>query len=383
MIKEQIRKLQFLIAVIVLVSAAGSQMTANAQTTVTGTITCDNYWALYYGTSTAIGPYSGQWGRYGSPLNPNPITFTVPASYDYIYIVAWSDLGTAQGFLASLQGQYSSSIVRTGYAPWEVKPTNLRMTLGLTSPPPAICGNGAGTATPCAFLSGLTNSLNSAIANSPAWTTPTNTGPLNSAPQGSSMLGAQKPWPYLSNIDQYAKWVWYKQPSGNLSCLSQTGSPFVQGCDHGEPLLFRLPVESLKPCLKVTSDWPPCCVGKDNQGNSIYAFSATVTNPSSSPVPLAISGPTGSTILSYGPKSIPPGNSIVSGTFTVAGPAQSPFCLVFEITLPDYVDGPSLVDPPNSGRQADSATEPDAGTRKTLPKMKCRGPLCFKVLPRC
>jgi hypothetical protein len=383
MSKELFRKIKSLIAVIVFIVAAGTRITANAQSvTVTGAITSDNYWALYYGTSTAITSYSGQWGRYGSPPNPIPITFTVPSLNDYVYIVAWSDLGTAQGFLASLQGQYSSSIVLTGYAPWEVKPTSL----GLNGPPPSICGPGTGNSFPsCAFLSGLIGPLNGAISGSPPWTTPINNGSLNSAPLGSNMLGATKPWSYLTNIDPSAKWIWYKKPSSNSSsCLNATGSPFKPGCDHGEPLIFRVPASAFKPCLTVISDRTPCCIGRDSQSNPIYAFSATVKNPSSSTVPLTISGPAGTTILSYAPLSIPPGNSVVSGTFTVTGPVQTPFCLVFEITLPGFVDN-SGEGPVETGRQSDGSAVQDAGARKPfpLPKVKCKGSLCFKQLPPC
>ncbi len=355
MIKEQFRKLRFLIAVIVFVVAAGAEMTANAQTQVTGTITGDNYWALYYEVNGVL-TYSNLSGAY--PTAP-PVSFTVPAGSTYIYVLAWSDKATAQGFVAMLQSPYSSQL-QTGVAPWMVAPNAL--------PPNAL------PATLNSIqLTSLASSLNPGSLN---WTTPS-IGPPNSIAPNITL----KPWSVLPGLSA-SHWIWYKKPSGNLPCFSATGSPLVPGCDHDEPLLFRLPVAAFKPCLAVTSDRTPCCIGRDSKGNPIYAFSATVNNPSSGAAPLTISGSAGITLLSYGPSSIPSGNSIVSGTFTVTSTAQAPICLVFEITLPDIVDSGGS-DTGNTGRQSNSFTDQAAQPRKPLTKVKCRGPLCFRRLPDC
>lgn len=78
-----------------------------------------------------------------------------------------------------------------------------------------------------------------------------------------------------------------------------------------------------------------CCLGKNSQGQLVYAFSMIVNYQSNLSPPASCNFTLTSTqgnITSYTPTTLAVGNNTVTGTFTVNQPLANPFCM--ELTCP-------------------------------------------------
>lgn len=301
MIISQLRKICFMLAAFALLGAIGT--TANAQ--VTTHIACDNYYALYYTDSAGNLTYSSSCTTSCiASVHTQPLSNLGAGSY--VYIVAWSDAGVAQGLLASVAG--ASTTILSGNPLWQVYPAK---------------ANWGAPNTP-AFNSALA----ALIASNPVWVAPTMSGNLN---------GATSPSPaYPVSSSGFPpgsqRWMWYK----SHKCVS-VNSPFQPGCDHGEYLVFRLPVKSLlpPPCLSIKSN-QMCCLGLDTKGKMIISFSFLVNNPFSTPVLLNMSA-ANVVMNTYAPTTVPPGTSTVTGTFTYSPPSIFPppnkICFAFKVSM--------------------------------------------------
>ncbi len=174
------------------------------------TITADNHYALFTGdvdgnALTLIG--NNELGAGGSPGTYNwslAESFSFDTDDDYIYIVAWSDDYVAQGVLAAF-GIDGTSVL-SGDSAWEVFATHLDIDDGAAVPATAAVG---------AQIS---------LANSSNGWEPTAVGGLNGV----------APWGTIAGIDAAARWMWRLAPD-------QTDA-FAPGHDHGEYLIFRLPI---------------------------------------------------------------------------------------------------------------------------------------------
>ena len=178
----------------------------------------DNYYAAYTGNSTAAltQHFTGAWG---SPVTSTNITTTDP----YLYVAAWDDGGVYQGLLASVQS--GTGIINTGSPLWEVCAANQTL------------GNAASNAP---SLSALSAKI--AACNSGGWHA-TAVGPNNGNAQSAGF------WPAINAIDLTAAWIWNTDRS--TTCAG-TNNFLRGGCNPGEYLIFRLPLERVPGCLPPT-----------------------------------------------------------------------------------------------------------------------------------
>lgn len=174
------------------------------------TLTADNHYALFTGdedgiTLTLIG--NNELGAGGGPGTYNwslAESYSFDTDDDYIYIVAWSDDHVAQGVLAAFT--IDGTPVLSGDPAWEVFATDLDLDDGSAVPASAAVG---------AQIS-LANSSN-------GWETPALGGTNGVAP-----------WGTIAGIDSAARWMWRLAPDQI--------DAFAPGNDHGEYLIFRLPL---------------------------------------------------------------------------------------------------------------------------------------------
>lgn len=175
----------------------GLGLSAHA-TTITGTLTADNHYALYVGNASAstltyIGRnesgVAGSPGTYNWSL-PETFSFNVNAG-DYIYVAAWSDDQVAQGLI----GQFSdgSQTLYTGTAGWQEYLTFHDLDDGAAAPT---------TAQLSGVLAGVT------------WS-----GISNTVDNGAG------PWGTIPGINSQADWIW--------------GNDLLNGSAYGEYQVFR------------------------------------------------------------------------------------------------------------------------------------------------
>jgi len=302
MIISQLRKICFMLAAFALLGVIGT--TADAQ--VTTYIACDNYYALYYTDSSGALKYSSSCTT-GCIASAHTQTLTMLGSGSYIYIVAWGDKSVAQGLLASATG--AGNTVLSGNPLWQVYPAK---------------ANWGAPNTP-----GFDSALAAVVGSSTTpWVAPTLSGNVN----GATSPPPRYPVTSAGFPAGAQRWMWYKSPQ-----CPGVDSPFQPWCNHGEYLVFRLPVKSLvpPPCLSIKSN-QLCCLGQDTKGKLIISFSFLVNNPFSTPVMLNMSAPN-VTINTYSPATVPPGTSMVTGTFTYSPPSIFPpptnICFVFKVTM--------------------------------------------------
>ena len=165
----------------------------NGEIIINSTLTVDNYYKLYYGNSNKIHYVGGDtsWGIAEIFKFSSMIT-------DYIYVVAWSDHGVAQGFL----GQFSNGdkTIFTSDSNWQVYATKLEYSSD----------------------SQLIEYIKKADLNN-AWT-PTFVGKEN----------GMSPWGKRKEFSDSSKWIWYESEN----CPNYS-NPINGGCNHDEYLIFR------------------------------------------------------------------------------------------------------------------------------------------------
>jgi hypothetical protein len=177
-------------------------------------LTCDNVYALYYGTQTAATNFVATNNDWPSTES---YTFTLPTN-NYIYVACWTDDAGAQGFLAQFKNLDNNTTFYSSDPQWQVTATGINKNTGDPAP----------------VLTDLTTQILLANAgNNPSngWVA-TTVGPENGA----------APWGTRPNIDAEARWTWYDSGKDN------TANPFYpvpfNGFNHDEYLIFRIPVNA-------------------------------------------------------------------------------------------------------------------------------------------
>lgn len=201
----------------VLLGANQAQAKADSLSIV---VTADNDYAFYLGTSVSATQ------NIGGASNATSSEIFVPESYsktapdaDWIYIAAWSDDAAKQGLLVDYSrnncfGNYVT--VLSGNSRWEVTATNFNLSIGSTAPTTAE----------------LTEQIlfaNAGTNHSGGWK------PITASALTNSQGGIHDV--VVPGIAGGARWMWWN--SGNGS----SPAPFAPGFNHGEYLIFRLPVE--------------------------------------------------------------------------------------------------------------------------------------------
>lgn len=220
-----------------------------ATETINGHFTCDNSYAVYVGTQSAVVtkvlPTTGD-GITNSNATQifqgDDVTFTANSG-DYFYLIAWSDDSSVQGLIGEFTG---TSTILTGDAAWEVYATGKNY--------------GNNQAPTASEITGHIVAANSASA----WKA-TAVGPTNA---NSSLIYGGPATLKVGNVRDNAQWIWYNSgKNGN-------NSAFV-GFNHDEFLIFRIPAwkmaEELNPVNPTPSPTPTptptptpahdCCCG--------------------------------------------------------------------------------------------------------------------------
>jgi hypothetical protein len=188
--------------------ALGAQARANINFQVN--LTCDNVYALYYGTQTSADAFIASDNDWTTTESYN---FTLPTN-NYIYVACWTDDAVAQGFLAEFNNLDDNTTFYSSDPQWQVTATGINKDTNSANP----------------TLGELTTEIllaNAGSNPSGGWVA-TTAGPANGA----------APWGPRPNIDAAALWTWYDSGLDNSA-----GAPFV-GFNHNEYLIFRIPVNA-------------------------------------------------------------------------------------------------------------------------------------------
>ncbi len=190
------------ITVMIFIFILGSVTRAYA-INIEATITADNHYGLYFGAvngsfATFVGrnelDSGGSPGSYNWSLAES-FTFDITAG-DYIYVVAWSDDGTAQGLIGQFVIPDVGTTILTNTLDWEVYLTF----------------NDLDDGSPAPTESELASEISGASWNIVS----------DYIDHGSS------PWGYIPGISSEADWIW--------------GSALTPGSDYGEYQIFRTKV---------------------------------------------------------------------------------------------------------------------------------------------
>lgn len=197
------KTLKMMIGLAVLMSTAG----VAGAVSLDATVTADNHYALY--TGNGDGSSLNFWG--GNEVNdigssggyawtdPENYTLDVDAG-DYIYVVAWSDDLSAQGWLGEFVGSQYTILSNT--VEWEYIGTGHDLDSGYD------WDDGTDSTHLASNISGAT------------WLSVTN-----------SYDNGDAPWGTITDIDAAADWIW--------------GGTLEPGADHGEYLVFRTRVSDV------------------------------------------------------------------------------------------------------------------------------------------
>jgi hypothetical protein len=281
-------------------------------------VTADNSYALFYRDQSGALNFLGTDTCTTAACIYAAETYAAPQPGQDIYLVAWSDHGVAQGLLAEVS--VGGTAIHGGDPRWRVYATGVTF----NGPP-----SGA------AFQSTLNSRINSSTAAN--WV-----APAIGEDNASASVGVYGP---VSGLAGQNRWMWFQ--STKREC-GGANSPFSPGCNHNEYLIFRLSARDLPqpPCASA-GEPASCCLAQTFRRSGVYAFSVVVNNQTGGPATLGITATQG-TVNTFTPTTLPPGNTMVTGTFTA--PIGANVCLVFEV----------------AGRGG-----------------RCRFERCFKQLPRC
>lgn len=175
-------------------------------------------------------------------------------------------------------------------------------------------------------------------------------GALQLGPDGNIYMARvkKKSLDIISNADS---------PSCTYTSLGTPPLP-TGSCELGLPNFIQGPFSCDPPaCSMVASSSSSCCLGQDAQGNPIYAFLIPVSFQSGTQsCNLTLTTPQG-TIVSYGPTTLLPGTTMVTGTVTVTNPAPASLCFTLKCMSGNVV---------NCTTNICVAPPPCAGTPKPL-----------------
>jgi hypothetical protein len=183
----------------------------------TMTLTVDNQYDVYFGTSTTTTFFAGGDNDWFSTETYNA---TGRASTDFLYVSTASDHGVAQGFVGEFTNTTLNKTIVTGDAVWEVFPAGQYLQQINPNWP---------TVWPKSLMPSQSD-VDQAIAyatNNNLWVAPTTI---------SGYTNADGPWPWFTfpALPGNANWIWYD--SGNDPSSS---APF-DGFNHDEFLVFRV-----------------------------------------------------------------------------------------------------------------------------------------------
>lgn len=173
---------------------------------ITGTLTADNHYGLYYGDESQVqfvgrnevGPYGSGPGKYNWS-DPETYTFEVEAG-DYLYVAAWSDDIVAQGWIGEFS--FGGSTKLTNTSDWEVLLTDEHLD---------------------DYAPELSESDLFAMIGAGTW------GSIDY-----SLDHGDGPWGSIAGLSDEADWVW--------------GTPLMAGAGYsGEFQIFRTQVEAPVP----------------------------------------------------------------------------------------------------------------------------------------
>lgn len=172
--------------------------------------TCDNQFAIYFGSSTATDFAAGSGNNWGATYT---FTATGRDPSNYIYVATASDQTQAQGFIGDFTNTTAGRIAVTGDDLWQVFPAGAflsQMGLGSGPWPASLMPTQAQVDTAIAY----------ATANN-LWRAP-----------GLGGLNGVGPWGTRPDISPNARWIWN----------NSNGSPDpTQGSvNHDEFLVFRV-----------------------------------------------------------------------------------------------------------------------------------------------
>lgn len=185
-----------------LAATVGSAQAVN----LTITLSVDNFYTLYRGTSTTALQVIGS--DYGWATGE---TYNVSLNTgEYLYVAAWGDDGGLNGFLSEVT--MGSQTIYSQDPQWKVAATGVDLDL-------------AGQDPSLADLSTQIQFANAGTNPSAGWVNPV-AGPNN---------GSLWPFP-VTNISTAAQWTWYDS--------NNSGYPFW-GAYHDEYLIFRLDPEAV------------------------------------------------------------------------------------------------------------------------------------------
>ena len=213
----------------IVLAGAGSAAAAP----LTGTLTADNAYQLWLGTSTQVTTKIAEDENCtaGDIFN-QPETVNVPnvAGDEYLYLVAYSDDSDRQGALGQLT--LGSRTLYTGDAPWEVFATGDNLDPG--------CNGGSGPPSTASIDAQI------AIANAGTGSAQTSGGWVGTTGSSLGRLAVGEPndlpggtYPVVTGISSEARWMWFD---------STPPSDAFQGANHKEYLIFRLPLKALEVC---------------------------------------------------------------------------------------------------------------------------------------
>jgi hypothetical protein len=199
---------------LVAVSLILTAITTAGAETFTATLTADNHYALYYGDGLGNVTYVGR-NEVGAVGKPGTYNWSLPETWSfaanpgqYIYVAAWSDGGTAQGWI----GQFvvsSSNTVLTDTTHWQVYLASVTSTPNDDSLAPT--PNDVSQSAPTEMF----NYINNANTNKVGWSAITN-----------SRSNGSDPWGIISAINSDAKWIWGSEMT-------------AYGSNYGEFQIFR------------------------------------------------------------------------------------------------------------------------------------------------
>ena len=177
---------------------------------ITATFTADNHYAIFtraHNTFSFVGGNeTGSAGTSGAYNWSAAETHTFDAT-GWVYIAAWSDKSVAQGLIGQLNT--SSETILSGDLRWDVLSTGFDRTTGDPYP---------------------------TVAEMTSWVL---AGDDEYAWESPHIGGANgiAPWGTIADVSSTARWMWRASES--------VADPLQGGNDHGELLIFRIPVTAV------------------------------------------------------------------------------------------------------------------------------------------
>ncbi len=177
---------------------------------ITATFTADNHYAIFTRSHNTFSLVSGnETGASGSTggYNWSAAETHLFDATGWVYIAAWSDKSVAQGLIGQLTT--ASETILSGDLRWDVLSTGVDRTTGDPYP---------------------------TVAEMTSWVL---AGDDEYAWESPHIGGANglAPWGTIAGVSGTARWMWRNS--------EEVSNPLLGGNDHGELLIFRIPVSAI------------------------------------------------------------------------------------------------------------------------------------------